>query len=66
MSPYTYINAIFDAKVTKSGGVVRRKIADLPSLRYLKEEVERRRFHLVESGEHYLIICNSGGIRLVC
>lgn len=68
MSPYTYINAIFDAKLAKNGGVVRRKVACVQkyaSINYLKLEVERRGFHLIESGGYYLIICNPGGIRLI-
>jgi hypothetical protein len=69
MSPYSYINAIFDADQAKTGGIVRRKIEDVKryaSPRYLVEEVARRGFHLLEVGSQYLIICNSGHFRVTC
>jgi len=69
MNPYAYINAIFDAKAARTGGIVRRKIQDVEkyaSYRYLVEEVARRGFHLLEVGNQYLIICNSGVCRFIC
>jgi hypothetical protein len=69
MNPYTYINAIFEAKAAKTGGIVRRKIENVEryaSRSYLLTEVAARRFHLVEVGSQYLIICNSGSMRLIC
>lgn len=69
MSPYAYINAIFDAKAARSGGIVRRKIEDVEkyaSSRYLSEEVARRGFHILEVGRQYLIICNSGHCCFIC
>ena len=42
MSPYEFINDIFRAKAAKSGGIVRRKVANVEkyaSRKYLLEEV---------------------------
>jgi hypothetical protein len=69
MSPYAYINAIFDAKAVRTGDIVRRKIEDVEryaSSRYLVEEVARRGFHLLVVGSQYIIICNSGHCCLIC
>lgn len=69
MSPYEYINAIFSAKTIKNGGVVRRKIANVQkyaSYDYLIREVEARGFHLLETGDQYVVICNRGHFRLHC
>lgn len=67
MSPYAYINAIFDAKEARTGGIVRRKIEDVErytSSHYLMEEVAKRGFHLLAVGSQYLIICNTGALVL--
>jgi hypothetical protein len=66
-SPYDSINQIFEAKAVKSGGIVRRKKANVEkfsSLQYLLQEVKRRGVHLIESGDQYIIICNSGYFKL--
>ncbi len=67
MSPYEFINRIFDAKAVKNGGIVRRKIANVEkyaSLKYLVKETEARGFHLIETGDQYVIICNAGNFKL--
>lgn len=67
MSPYEFINAMFRAKAAKSGGIVRRKIANVQkyaSFQYLLKEVAARGFHLVETGDQYIVICNPGNFRL--
>lgn len=67
MSPYEFINQIFEAKAVANGGIVRRKIANVQkyaSFSYLLKEVEARGFHLIETGDQYVIICNSGNFKL--
>lgn len=69
MSPYEYINRIFEAKTAKNEGVVRRNIADVikfASIPYLVKEVEARGFHLIESGDQFVIFCNSGDFKIWC
>lgn len=68
MSPYEFINDMFRAKTAKSGGIVRRKVASVQtyaSLQYLIKEVEARGFHLIETGNQYVVICNPGNFRLL-
>ena len=68
MSPYAYINAIFSSKQAKNGGVVSRQIANVQkyaSTQFLIEEVKRQGFHIVEIANQYIIICNSGDIKLL-
>jgi hypothetical protein len=58
-----FIKQIFQAEAAKTGGIVRRKKASIEksaSLSELLEEIKRRGFHLIESGDQYIIICNSG------
>jgi hypothetical protein len=67
MSPYEYINRMFEAKAAKTGGTVRRKIANVEkyaSFKYLLKEVEARGFHLIEVGDQYVIFCHSGSFKL--
>lgn len=67
MSSYEYNNRIFEAKAAKSGGIVRRKIANVAkygSFTDLIIEVEARGFHLIETNDQYVIICSSGSFKL--
>lgn len=67
MSPYEFVNDMFRAKAAKNGGIVRRKIANVQkyaSLQYLLKDVEARGFHLIETGDQYVVICNPGNFRL--
>ena len=69
MSPYQYINQMFRAQAAKDGGIVRRKISNVEKFatyKYLLEEVQNRGFHLVETGDQYVIICNPGNFKLHC
>jgi len=69
MSPYEFINRIFEAKAAKNGGIVRRKIADIEkyaSFKYLLKEVGERGFHLIETGDQYVIFCSPGNFKLWC
>lgn len=63
MSPFEYINQIFDAKAARNGGVVRRKIVHVlkyASFQYLLKEVQERGFHLIETEVDYVVICSTG------
>ena len=64
-----WIHDIFLAQAARNGGVVRRKIASVmqyASAQDLEAEVRRRGFHMVVSGDQYVILCNAGQFRLVC
>lgn len=59
---------IFNCKAAQSGGIVRRAIRDVEreiGSETLIAAVRARGFHLIECGDQYLIICNSGGIRVL-
>lgn len=62
-----WLEQIFGAKIAQRGGLVRRKKADVhryASLSQLLREVERRGWHLIETGDQYVIVCNKGTVRL--
>lgn len=63
-----WLATIFNAKSAKNGGVLRRHRvwvdAEIGRDRF-ESEVRRRGFHLIETGQQLIVICNSGGIRLV-
>lgn len=64
-----WLNQIFSAKSAQTGGVIRRKSADVDrkiGRARLELEVRRRGFHLVEAGDQMIIICDRGDIRVVC
>jgi hypothetical protein len=60
---------IFSAGAVNKGNVVRRKRADVFKFGDIDElvlEVQRRRFHMLETGDQLIIICNPGVVRVVC
>lgn len=64
-----WLNQIFDAMAVQNGDIVRRKTSDVhkhASHEELVAEVKSRGFHLVETGNQYLIICNPGALQLHC
>jgi hypothetical protein len=64
-----WVDQIFGADQAKYGGVVRRKKEDVEkyaSMAELIQEVRSRRFHLIETGDQVVIICNPGSIQLHC
>ena len=64
-----WINQIFKAGAVAKGNVVRRdknSVAEYASRAELLKEVRKRRFHLIETGDQYVIVCNRGVLRLHC
>jgi len=67
-NPDHWIAAIFAAKAVQSGGVVRRNRIWLEreiGRDRFEAEVRLRGFHLLETGQQLIVICNSGRLRLV-
>ncbi len=64
-----WVRQIFNAQAARNGGVVRRKISSVrrfASDAELENEVKIRGFHMVVSGDQYVILCNTGQFKLVC
>ena len=68
-SPDGWIDSIFAAKAARTGGVVRR------SARWVEREIGRKRFesevrvrgfHMIECGGQLVVICNAGGLKVIC
>ena len=64
-----WIEQIFSAKVVEKAAVIRR------DLRWIDREigrdlflaeVQRRGFHLIETGGQWIVICNHGFFRVIC
>ena len=67
--PQIWIDRIFDAKIAREGGVVRRSVHHVHreiGPKRLELEVRRRGFHLLQSDGHYVIICNSAPLTMIC
>ena len=67
-NPESWIAQIFSAKAVGRGGVIRRSVVtverEIGRDRFLKE-IDRRGFHVIECGGQFVVICNSGRIRLL-
>ncbi|MCU0903306.1 MAG: N-(5'-phosphoribosyl)anthranilate isomerase [Tabrizicola sp.] len=65
--PETWIRLIFSAQAAK-GGVVRRSIAwvdrEVGRDRFV-EEVRRRGFHLLQTSNQFIVVCNRDAVTLV-
>ena len=64
-----WINQVFSAGQVNKGNVVRRSrrtVERYTTFTELKAEVERRGFHLIETGDQLIIICNEGNFRMHC
>jgi hypothetical protein len=64
-----WIAQIFTAQAVRDGGVVRRSVWDVrkfASFAMLKREVVKRGFHLIRTGDQYVILCHQGDIRIFC
>lgn len=63
-----WISQIFTSKIAQRGGHVRRKILSIEkyaSKVELLAEVKKRGFHIVETGDQWIIICNKGRIEII-
>ena len=63
-----FLDRIFESKMAKAGGIVRRKRSSIDNQitrGKLLEEVMRRGFHILEIGDQWVIICNKGKLQLI-
>lgn len=64
-----WIASIFTSQQARSYGVARRARADVKkhaSFSALRMEVKRRGFHMIRSGDQYIILCHRGDVRIIC
>lgn len=64
-----WIKQIFRAKQARNGGIVRRKVANVKkyaSFKELKFAVKKRDFHMLRSGDQYLVFCHKGDFKVIC
>lgn len=65
-----WIAQVFGSQSANNGGVVRRSVADVKQfgggLKRLKDEVRQRGFHLIRTGDQYVILCHKGDVRVIC
>jgi hypothetical protein len=64
----SWLEQIFDAQAVDAGGVVRRNCLDVHrmcGLTPLIEEVKERGFHMVQTGDQYVVLCNEGDFKLI-
>lgn len=65
----SWLQQMFDAAIVGNRGIVRRKKASVhqhASFEELQAEVVSRGFHLIETGDQYIVICNRGAIIIHC
>jgi hypothetical protein len=68
-APLAWIDLVFEAKAVGKGGIVRRAVRDVEretGRAAFEAEVRRRRFHLIECGGQFIVICNPGRMQVIC
>jgi hypothetical protein len=66
-APDLWLGQIFAAKAVASGGVIRRNrrwVEDEIGRDRFVAEVQRRGFHLLETGDQLIVVCHCGPIRM--
>jgi len=69
LDPEGWIDQIFSARAARSGGVVRRSVIWIErevGRKRFETEVRARKFHMIECGGQFVVICNSGGLQVIC
>ena len=64
-----WLDQVFQAGQANRGGVVRRSVHDVnhySSQAELIAEAKRRGFHVIETGDQYVILCNEGFVAIHC
>ncbi|MDF0600879.1 N-(5'-phosphoribosyl)anthranilate isomerase [Psychromarinibacter sp. C21-152] len=64
-----WMDQIFRSRAAMTGGVVRRRRADVEreiGLGTLELEVRRRGFHMIECGDHLVIACCAAPVKVIC
>ena len=62
-----WIDQMFDADAVSNNGVVRRSVRDVEknaSMEELLNEVQTRKYHLIETGDQVIVICNPGVLKI--
>lgn len=63
-----WIESIFSARIATEEGIVRRKktsVEKYASKKELVAAVKLRNYHLIETGDQFVIVCNSGAVKIV-
>ncbi len=64
-----WLDQMFDAEAADRGDIIRRNICDVQqyaSLTELLDECKARDYHLIETGDQYVVVCNSGVLKIHC
>ncbi len=64
-----WIMQIFNAQQARCDGIVRRNIKDVErngGREVLVDEARRRGFHVAETGDQMIILCNEGTVTMHC
>lgn len=64
-----WLAAVFDAKATQRGGILRRAARDVDrevGRDAFIDEVRRRKWHLIETSGQFVVFCNQGEFRIHC
>lgn len=64
-----WIRQIFRSKAAQNGGVVRRSVDSVKqyaTITALKAAVKAKGFHMLRSGDQYLIFCHTGHFKVIC
>ncbi len=63
-----WLDQVFSAQAVARGGVIRRSVhwveREIGRERFARE-VQSRGFHLLETGDQWIVVCHAGPIRMI-
>ena len=64
-----WIEQMFGAQIVEKEGIVRRKKSDVhknASFKILEKYCREQQYHLIETGNQYIVMCNAGALKVHC
>ena len=64
-----WFRRIFRAQAARNGGIIRRSVNNVKELASEAEfiaYVKAKGFHMVRSGDQYVVLCHQGDFKLIC
>ena len=64
-----WLDQVFQCQAARNGGVIRRQVLDVDrevGIPAFVAEVRRRKFRLIRTPTHFVIVCDEGPVEILC
>lgn len=63
-----WIEQMFECQAVRNGGVIRRQVVDVArevGINAFVAEVRKRRFHLIRTSQHFIVVCSADPVAVL-